>query len=470
MLKNSVLSLLANISSKAVNVLVFVLIARLSGPELAGVFSLGTTYIAFFSTLTVGLDELMTRQVARERGSAPRLFAIFFTMRMLLSAIGYGAFFTFIIQVMDYKPTTSLPILIMGICLVTDSLGAVGQSLMIAHEQFVNPLLAAIAASVIKLGGSIYALASGMGLETIGWAWVLGSSTGMLIQLGGAARLAAPFQASVFFDQRIWRDTLRQILPFLASGLLLGMEYQSDMIILSEVGNETEVSLYSAAMTIVLGVLLLAQSFRAALYPQMVRFQRETPEKLGALYDRSFFYLGALALPVSVWLFLASPALIPAIFKAQFSGAILPLQIVAWLVLLNFLSIPSSRLLLTYDRQDLLIKTFLASTVTNITLNLTLDPWLGAIGASIARIGSALVIFLPAYLYTVRHFHRHKLFPALAAPALASALMAVGVGLILQINLWLTIPAGALIYGSMLYLLRGLTEEEKVWLRNRRLS
>ena len=427
----------------------------------SGVFSLGTTYIAIFTTLTAGLDELMTRQIARQRTAAAKTFGVFFTLRLVLSGLEYAIFYWIISSGMNYQASTAGPVLILGICMLADSLGAVGQTLMIANETFAAPLIAASLGAAVKLGAGYAALQSGLGM--IAWAWVAGSLVSMVAMVGFAARLAGKFHLRDLADQQTWRSTLRACLPFLALGILIGLEYQADMIILSKVGGEIEVSWYGMATTIVLSILVLAQSYRAALYPIMLRAQRDATGNLNSIYNRSFFYLGAMAFPLTVGVCLVGPALIQAFFGPEFYGAILPLQIVSWLILLNILTIPNSRLLLTHDRQDVLVKALLASVMINLGLNLFLDARLGATGAAIARIASGLLIFTSGYIVVVRRYNRHNLAAALSKPALASLVMAAGVWAALKFHWLAAILIGVLLYAGVLLAFDALWGEKMIW-------
>ena len=71
--RNSALSFSTNVVTKAVNTIAFILIARLSQADQAGIFSLGTTYLVIFTATAWGLDELAFLSATQASVSFSRL-------------------------------------------------------------------------------------------------------------------------------------------------------------------------------------------------------------------------------------------------------------------------------------------------------------------------------------------------------------------------------------------------------------
>ena len=66
LMRDALLALVFHVAPRFANVILFILIGRLAGPEQAGIFSLATTYLLIITTTMRGLDDLLIRQVARE--------------------------------------------------------------------------------------------------------------------------------------------------------------------------------------------------------------------------------------------------------------------------------------------------------------------------------------------------------------------------------------------------------------------
>ena len=449
---------------KAINTLAFILIARWAGASQAGIFSLGTTYLVVFSAASWGLNELLIRQVARDRSTSSQYFYSFLCLQVLFALTGYTLLYFIVGRLLGYQPTTYTPILVLGISLIPDSLGNIGQSLLAAHERFFVPTISGTLASLVKIGGTIYFMTSGYGLLGVCWVWTIGSCLGATITILSAAYLAGRMRASQWLDRKFWIMNLKLAVPFIVMGFLLTLEFQNDVIILSLFRNEIDVGWYGAVTTIIFALTMLAQGFRAAVYPLMAIYHKSAPEKLAHIYDLSFFYLGAFVLPMAVGLTLMSKDIILLLYGKQFLGSILPLQIIAWFLIFSYLNVPNARLMLVSEQQNRLTKFLLISMITNIVLNFLLDPKYGAVGASVARLCSALVFFIPNYLFVIRNIQVHNLFSTLAKPFEATLIMGIVVWFIHDLNLWMAILTGIIVYMISLLLLRGISIEERSWL------
>lgn len=467
LLRNSVLSLALNLVNKASSVIVFILIARRASVEQAGIFSLATTYIAIFSALTWGLDELMVRQVARDRSTSARYFGSFLMLRLVLATGLYGILVAVVRRGLRYTPTTAVPVIIMGFSIILDSLGNVGQALLNAHERFGFPVGAALLSSLIKLIGALTALISGGGLTGVGWAWCIGSALGALTVLAAASRQAGRLRPIEWLDLRFWAQQVRLALPFLTIGFLITLEYQTDVVILSAVRSEAEVGWYSAATMIAFALLLFSQAYRAAVYPLMTRYHRSAPDKLVHLYSTSFAYLSAAVLPMVAGINLLAPRIVKLVYGPAFEGAVIPLRIIAWSLIFSYLNVPNSRLMLVDDRQGWLSAFLVGSMAINIVLNLALDRTWGVVGAAVARLCSTIVFFLPNCLFARWLVRPRNTFRILARPVLAAAIMAAIVWIVRSAPLWATIFIGAAVYIAALLTLKGLPGEGQQWIVER---
>lgn len=458
LLHNTFLSFGTNLLSKVANVFTFILVARASGTADAGIFSLAITYLLIFTAITWGLDELMIRQIARDRSTASQYFFSFLALRLLLAILLYILFAVIVLVGIEYDPSTAAPILILCLSLIPDSLGYVGQGVLAAHENLKAPFIASLVSSSIKLTGVVVSLIADLGLIGIGWAWFLGSCIGAIIVLLAAYRQAGSSSTFQWMNKGFWLERLKLALPFLSIGILITLEYQLDVVILSATVGETEVGLYGAATTILFSLVLIPQAFRVAIYPLMTRYHYSEPSKLVHLYRASFFFLGALALPIAVGITILSEPIVLLIFGEAFTGAIQPLRIIIWSILFLYLNVPNSRLMLVHDRQ-LLLSTLLTFTmVLNILLNLLLNPTLGAVGAASARLISAIAFFIPSYLYVIKFLIPYNVIKDLTRSLIAVLLMSVIVWVLRDQPLWYPILIGAATYIISIIIIKGIPE------------
>jgi O-antigen/teichoic acid export membrane protein len=464
LLKNTSLSISLNLVNKAANAIVFIIIARQAGVSQAGIFSLAITYILIFTAFSIGMDELLIRQVARDRSMSSRYFGSFLFLRVLMSFGLYIILFILVSFVFDYSPTTRIIILIMGLSIIPEGVNFVGQALLTSHERFNVPVIAAAVSGVVKLGGIWLINLAGIDPIYIGWVWILGSTLSAAINSSAAFLISGTLNTGDWLDLDFWNTQFKVGLPFLGIGALATLEYQTDVVILSAVRPETDLGWYGAATTIIFALAIIPQAYRTAVYPLMVRYNADVSASLGRIYDLSFTYLGIAALPIAVGISLLSLQIIDFVYGPEFIGAVQPLAILAWALVFIFLNVPNSRLMLVKDQQTWALRFLIGSLSINIILNLLLNPYLGATGAAIARLIAVLVFFVPNYWYVVKNLHEHNIITSLGRAVLAALIMGFFVWLTRDLGLWIAILTGIFTYTAALIALKALPGDEKRWM------
>jgi O-antigen/teichoic acid export membrane protein len=463
LLKNTSLSISLNLVNKAANAIVFIIIARQAGVSQAGVFSLAITYILIFTAFSIGMDELLIRQVARDRSMSSRYFGSFLFLRLVMSISLYLVLFVVVNYLFDYTPTTKFIILIMGLSIIPDGINYVGQALLTSHERFNIPVVAATVSGVVKLGGIWLINLYGIAPVYIGWVWILGSTLSAVINSSAAFLISGKLDIRDWWDMDFWSTQFKIGLPFLGIGTLATLEYQTDVVILSAVRSETDLGWYGAATTIIFALAIIPQAYRTAVYPLMVRYNEADESSLGRVFDLSFTYLGIAALPIAVGITLLSPQIIEFVYGPEFFGSIIPLAVLSWALVFMFLNVPNSRMMLVKDRQSWALRFLIGSLSINIILNLILNPFLGATGAAIARLSTVIVFFVPNYWYVVHNLHAHNLIESLGRAVLAAIIMGGLVWITRDFGLWIAIFTGVVTYILALILLKALPGDEKKW-------
>lgn len=461
---NTFLVLILNLVTKASNAIIFILIARQMGSEQSGVFSLSTTYLLLFSAITWGLDELMTRQVARDLSTSSLYFYTFLILRFFLSVILYLVALIIILYVIDYPSNVAKTILVMVLCLLPDSLRNVGKALLSAHNKFAIMTFAALLGNIVKIGGAVFFIFRDMELTGIITIWFLGSFLEAIIILIASKRIVR-LPSLGWIDYQFLRSQLNSALPFLIVGFLITLEYQLDVVILSLISTETEVGWYSGAVTIVSSLAIFSQAYRVAVYPLMVQFHHFNSDKLDRLYDLSFFYLASFVIPIVLGVAVLAPRIINLVYGASFDSAVFPLRILIWSLIFTYLNVPNSRLMMADGKQGWLSIFLVMSMGSNVMLNLLLDSKMGADGAAIARLCSTCIFFIPNYLFVVLRIKpkSHEDIASLSRPVFAALCMAFVVRLLTKnLPIGVVILSGATVYIAIFFLLEYLYDKEEL--------
>ena len=232
-------------------------------------------------------------------------------------------------------------------------------------------------------------------------------------------------------------------MPLVPSALLLWVTNFSDRFFLVKLTDTAEVGLYSVGVRIASAMVLLLTAFRMA-WPAFA-YSIESDEEARRTYAWVLTYLVVLTTWIATALTLLSPWLVAWLTAPEFASSsrvVGPLAFAA----VSFggfivLSIGIGRARRTQFNWVITG----AAAVVNVTLNLTLIPFYGMMGAAIATVAAYTVMFAGMAWWAQRIFPcpyqwRRVLTAAAAGIALASAGKLVGAGLALSVGLILLYP------------------------------
>jgi O-antigen/teichoic acid export membrane protein len=462
LVENYAFVLAADVLQRLSGALVVVWVSRRLGVAEAGVYFLALTFATLFGRVTYwGLDQLLTREVARQPARGNQFLVNFLAVRGALSVVMLVVLVA-VVEGLGYGPHASRVILLLGLTIVPDSLINICQSLFVAYEAMGYLAVAAFFNGAARVLAAALALGAGLGLEGVAVSLVLASgiTLALLVYLVRAHLFTPTWQ----MDWQFCRRQLGVALPFLLIGLFYILENRLDVVLLSELADQYQVGLYGAASTVIEALVLIPFAFQRVVFPVMSRLYATAPEMLERLYDQSFKYLLLAGLPTAVSLTLLAPDVMVLVFGVDFAPGTVALQLLVWGLLLVFINVPNSRLLVVADRQTAIAGFLLLSLVVNVALNVALIPRWGAAGAGVARIASTLVLFVVATGFVRRRLYRFNPLPMLPRPLLAAAAMA---GALVALRAWpllALIPAGAAVYLATLVLLRTFARDDlQLW-------
>jgi O-antigen/teichoic acid export membrane protein len=451
------------VSARAANALIFIFIGRSIGVAEAGIFQLAITYLLIFSVLTRGLDELVMRQVARFPQEARLYFTTFLVLRLALNVVLYGVLTVIVSFILRYPLNTLVPILIVSIGLISDSLTGAANAVMLGQRRFGLPAMVAVGVCVLRLtvgGALLYLRAS---LVLIATLWCFSSVIGAVISTTLVGMQVGVLRGQCIFDRSLVSRELLSMLPFMANGTLMAIEFQIDTVLLSVLRGESEVGWYGAATTIVSTLAMIPQAYRLSVYPVMVSYGGRNRQKLVRLYESSLQYLGSLAFPMVAGLVLLAPNIVTLVFGSEFLPSATALQSLAAALLFTFLNVPNVRMMFVCNRQSWVTGMIMGSMLINLVLNLWIIPLLGAQGAALVRFVSSSVFFLTNYI--VLQFIVGKLntnlLRLLWRPALATLLMCGAVALISEWHVLIVVMVGMGVYFCIWLLIGGVSREDR---------
>lgn len=414
----------------------YIVLARQLGVDDYGTF---VFVLALTATLLIGAgfgtDELIAREVARDRSGAGRylsdVLAVKTITSLLLLALAMAVVF-----VGGYSADARIATLLVGLGVMCEVMGKSWHAIFQAYERLGLVSAALIIQRALTAFVGIAVLLAGGGLVAASAVYFGGALVGLL--------------ASERFYRRYTRShrprpsrsggwlLLRRGLPIGIAGLLFVVLVKVDVLMLSFLTDHHEVAMYAAALRLIEGTQFIPWSFDAAMLPWLAR--REPGPSLARGYMLGLKLQASLLLPAGLLTACFAAPIIQLLYGDEYDAAALPLTLLGVTVATYGLQTLSATLLIARDAPGTFgrIAGFVA--VTNIAANAVAIPLWGADGAAGVALGSGVLMVVLAIPQAAKHAGGLNYRRAFTGPLLASVVL-VAVALALPLP---AIPAGFL--------------------------
>jgi len=447
----------SRLAPKIASTLLFILLMRQGGTHAAGTYSLSIAFLTsavLFSSL--GLDELIVREVAKEPYLSRRYLVNTLVLRGFFSLLGYAVVVSVVTWISNYDTEVQRIVLIQSLGLFPEGLNATLFAFFNARHKLDWMAFVSVCVSAFQLVAGGVALWMGAHLEWLIWILLTGSLLGVSISAYLSMKLLADQGApnsdgtDDLAGTRRWqlgwsfyRQQIKQTLPFAIIIALVSLDLQLDVILLSVLRDVAEVGIYSAARTIVLFLSLVPQAFRMSIYPSMAKAYASSEADLRKIYGQSWRYLSAVGLPLTVGTMIVSQQVINLIYKEVPVTASWSLSILTLHLLVLFLYIPSARLMVVSVELKWLSLLLGVSLGFNLLLGILLVPWLGTIGTAISRSVASILYFVSTEFYVSRYLlPKHGGGRMAWKPLLSTVVMAIAVWSFRAQPLYVSVPLG----------------------------
>lgn len=264
------------------------------------------------------------------------------------------------------------------------------------------------------------------------------------------------------FDKRFCKRVTLAALPFAASAILSSIYYSIDMVMLTNMIGSYATGIYNATYKLI-GVLTLFYGiYSAVIFPVMSKLYKNDEKMLLTLYEKSIKYLMLAIIPLAIATMFYSRDIIRLIYGSQYDPASSVLSILIWTVCLLFVSGAGNTLLNASYKEVTVTKIYAIAAAFNVVLNLILIPYLSYDGAAVTTVLSdVLIVIIQSYvIYKLGHRPNKKLYYDLVKIIIGSIILGIAL-YFLNLNMWVALPVGILIYFATVYLLRVFDDDDK---------
>lgn len=376
-----------------------ILLARVLGANDYGVYAFAMAVLGLLTLpAAMGTPALLTRELAARqaradwaglRGTLAFALAVVLVVSAALTLLGAAGIWA---GETPFKPEKDRTLLLMLAALPASALlfALAGALRGLRHVALAN-----VVQQILRPSVMVAAVSTAFALVA---AWRT-PSTAMAVQAGGA--LAAALVAAVL----VWRCLpqsarhgpvniearylLAAMLPLVLSNASTVVMNQTDVILLSTLGTDTETGLYRVAVQGSNFVSFGLVAANRVVAPYFSRFYGTgDTDRLQRLLTLSARATAAASLPLALAFILAGGSLASWVFGAEFAGSHAPLAILAVGQLINA-SVGSVGMVLDMAGHERTVaRTLLSAALANVVLNLVLIPPFGMVGAALATASS----------------------------------------------------------------------------------
>ena len=371
-------------------------------------------YVAGFGT-----DNLLAREVARDRARAGRLLADAAALKLLggVAMLGVAAV---IVNVGDYSREARIAVYVVGVGSLLEVVSKSWYSVFQGHERLDLAAATLILQRMATAAVGIVVLLSGGGVVAASAVYAGG---GLLAVLTADAWLRRLGVRRAPADRADWFPLMRAALPIGLISLLGVLLLRLDVTMLSFFGNAAKVGVYAVGFRLVEATQFLGAALSAAMLPWLARAERSGAFGVARGYALGLKAVNGLLLPIGLTLVLFARPIVYLLYGHSFASAVLPLQLLGMMALFFGINAFASISLIARDRPGAYARLLAPVIVQNIGFNLVLIPRYGPDGAAFDAILSSLLLAGLGVWQAQVVIGRSDLLGAFTGPLLGGAAM-----------------------------------------------
>ncbi|HIQ04141.1 MAG TPA: flippase, partial [Anaerolineae bacterium] len=382
--------------------LVFAYAARALGAGSFGVFS--SAYILtslVFRAAEFGLAVITSREVARDHDLASEYLGNGLVLRFIAGALGVALVWG-VGRLLRYDAEGMQVVYMLAAYWMLDTLTRLMLAIFQAYERMgYNAIVVGAGSGLVVLFSAI-AFVSSKTAVGLAQAFLLAG----LVQFFLAASIVhtrfAPL--SLRFQTAFSRRLLLEAYPLAITSLLSMVYSRVDVLLLTRLQSKTDVGLYNAAYTLLIGMFIIFDAVLGAVFPLLSQFYHARSPQLRRTFIGTFSLMSLVGLTLAViGLFLAKPIIVLA-YGASYAPAAKVLKLLLWGGFLIFANNTCMVTLNAIDRQQVVTRVVAIAAPLNVLINLALIPHYSFMGAGVATVVTEGFVLVATYWKLRRFF------------------------------------------------------------------
>lgn len=429
------------------------------GDDGFGYLYLAMSFAVVFSIFVdFGLDQQLTRAVARDRDKLSVYLCNSLALKMVLSVVAYGIILG-LIHLLGYPDELKQTIAVFSLILifhgVCSSLGAASQ----AFEKVFYPTLALTLEKVAICVGAVFLLRQGYGATPVAAVYVAATFGNAVFQVA-MLRKIAPVRFAL--DVRMMPAILRGGVAFFLFAALASVYFRIDTVLLGQMAPAEVLGWYGAAYRLFDTLVFLPSIVSTIImYPILSRLSAESHAEMRRAVAKGLQAMIVLGLPICTGLFLLAEPIIRFIYRRpEFMPAATVLQWLAFALFLLYVNHMLVVVIWSLNREKRMTVVAAIAIVLNLGLNILLIPRYQHVGSAAVTVVTELFLTVSVFLVVPRDVLSRSSLGVFGRAAMASAAMGLVVWAVREQSLFLVVPLGGLVYGIAALLFGAVPAED----------
>jgi O-antigen/teichoic acid export membrane protein len=405
MVKNVVFSTITTLSSLFLFVLL-IFVGRVTGLEQSGLFNTALFIATIFEMFTdLGMRDLTVRDLSRDRTQTAKYLGNMLTWKFLLCGLVYLAMLGVVRFLYADAPALRFAIYVLTISAFLKSLKYTFRGFFQAYNLFSIDMVLVIIerTSILVIGLLVLFVFQSMKIFII--CFTLVRLVDFFITLAVLHFKVAKIIPR--FDFEFILRLQKKAIPFGMFFIILSIYSYIDGIMLERIFHSFhEAGLYAAAFRVYEGVTIFPTIFYLVMLPRLSELFVTDKSRHYDMAKRAVKYMFIMAIPVVVYGIFYSQTLLEFFYSSQpkFFESKFTLQILFLGILFQYPNWMLNSVLMSIDKQKIMMYIGLIGLVFKILLNLWVIPKWGFNGAAVATvIGEALLFGLGTFYLFIHH-------------------------------------------------------------------
>lgn len=437
-----------------------ILLARYLGVNDYGIFGFAVSFTTIVGIIDdLGISTHIVRHIATDYDSAPKYLGNALPLKLIFSS--FKVILTVIILIIQGVNEFTLTItLLFTLEMVFKSYISLLNGSFQAFEYGKYQGIGNTILNTLTLTFIIISIYTDIGLFGVAVSYILANAITFAYEYYALNKNVTKPQFEL--DTAFCKQIAMLSIPFAITAILANVYYSIDVVMLSHMVGDYATGIYNATYKLISVLTVFYSVYTAVIFPVMSKFFEKDESMLLVSFEKSIKYLLMIIVPLAVSTVFYSTDVIHLIYGHEYDAASSVLSILIWTVCLLFISGACNNLLNASHKELTVTKIYAAAAVFNIVFNLFMIPHLSYDGAAITTVLSdLLIVILQAYIiFKLGHRPNKRLYLDVVKIIIGSCILGLAL-YILNINMWLAIPVGIIIYLVAIYLLRFFDNDDK---------